>query len=84
MRDEKVVLLYRGVFVSNMRGRGLLVAQGLLARGSRGGYLNEALKYPPLVFSGQSRSVSTAQEKADTRAMLDRMLRFGHLQFESV
>ena len=65
-----------------MRGRGLLVAQGLLARGSRGGYLNEALKYPPLVFSFQARTVSTAQEKADTRAMLDRMLRFGFEQFK--
>ena len=63
-----------------MRGRGLLVAQGLL--GSRGGYLNEALKYPPLVLSCQARTVSTAQEKADTRAMLDRMLRFGFQQFE--
>ena len=65
-----------------MRGRGLLVAQGLLARGSRGGYLNEAFKYPPLVFLGQARTVSTAQEKADTRAMLDRMLRFGFQHFE--
>ena len=81
--NAEVVLLYRGVFVSNMRGRGMLVAQGLIARGSRrGANFNEALKCKPLVFSCQSRTVSTAQEKADTRAMLDRMLRFGVDQFK--
>ena len=61
----------------------MLVAQGLIARGSRrGANFNEALKCKPLVFSCQSRTVSTAQEKADTRAMLDRMLRFGVQQFK--
>ena len=73
---------YRGSFVSNMRGRGLLVAQGLMARGSGGAKFNEALKCSPLVFSYQLRTVSTAQEKADTRAMLDRMLRFAFQQLE--
>ena len=54
-----------------MRGRGILVAQGLM--GSKGGFFNESIRYSPLIFS---RTVSTAQEKANTRAMLDRMLRF--------
>ena len=58
-------------FASKMRGRGILVAQGLM--GSKGGFFNETIRYSPLIFS---RTVSTAQEKANTRAMLDRMLRF--------
>ena len=80
--NEEVVLVYRGVFVSNMRGGGMLVAQGLIARGPRGVSFNEALKCKPLVFFRQSRTISTAQEKADTRAMLDRMLRFGSMQIK--
>ena len=57
----------------------MLVAQGLIARGPN---LNEVFSCKPLVFSCQSRTVSTAQEKANTRAMLDRMLRFRFQKFK--
>ena len=46
-----------------MRGRGILV--GLISRRT---FLNEV--------TTQVRTLSTAQEEANTRAMLDRMLRF--------
>ena len=46
-----------------MRGKGILV--GLMSRRT---FLNEV--------TTQVRALSTAQEKANTRAMLDRMLRF--------
>ena len=55
-----------------MRGRGILLVEGLITRRT---FLNEAC-LSPLVVSTQVRALSTAQEKANTRAMLDRMLRF--------
>ena len=56
-----------------MRGRGILVVEGLITRRT---ILNEVTSLPPWVVSTQVRALSTAQEKANTRAMLDRMLRF--------
>ena len=53
-----------------MRGRGILV--GLISRRT---FLNEVTSLSRWVVSTQVRALSTAQEKANTRAMLDRMLR---------
>ena len=54
-----------------MRGRGILV--GLISRRT---FLSEVTNLSRWVVSTQVRALSTAQEKANTRAMLDRMLRF--------
>ena len=59
-----------------MRGRGILVVEGLITRRT---ILNGVTSLPPWVVSTQVRALSTAQEKANTRAMLDRMLRFNLL-----
>ena len=56
-----------------MRGRGILVVEGLITKRT---FFNEVLNLSPWVVSTQVRALSTAQEKANTRAMLDRMLRF--------
>ena len=56
-----------------MRGRGILVVEGLITSRT---FLNEVSCLPSWVGSTQVRALSTAQEKANTRAMLDRMLRF--------
>ena len=56
-----------------MRGRGILLVEGFITRRT---FFNEVSSLPPWVVSTQVRALSTAQEKANTRATLDRMLRF--------
>ena len=72
----KCLLLFSEPKLVSMRGRGILVVEGLITRRT---ILNEVTSLPPWVVSTQVRALSTAQEKANTRAMLDRMLRFNLL-----